>query len=76
MKTTGLSKLASKTFKVDDNEVVSGGGNRTNKKVINLLKKLICISNIGTIKKPIFLICNAKKTFNHLQLAFTKASII
>ena len=31
--------------------------------------------NIGAIRKPNFLTPNAKKAFNHLQLAFIKASI-
>ena len=43
--------------------------------VVNLFKKSTYISNIGAIKKPIFLIPDAKKTFNYLQLAFIKTVI-
>ena len=32
--------------------------------------------NIGAIENPNFLTPNAKKTFNHLQLAFIKARIL
>ena len=34
------------------------------------------IPNIGATKEPNFLTSNAKKTFNHLQLAFIKDLIL
>ena len=76
----GLLDLASKAFKVDDNEFVSNGGGRTNEKFINLSKNnksrnLTYMPNIRAIKKRIFLIPNAKKIFNYLQLMFIKALI-
>ena len=81
LKTTGLSESAPKTFKVDDNKVVVDGGSRANEMFVNLSKNnksrnLICMPNIGAIKKSTFLTSNAKKTFNHLQLAFVKALIL
>ena len=72
--------LAQKTFKVDNNKVVKIDG-RVNKTVVNLFKnnksrKLTYMSNIRVIKKPNFLIPNAKKTFNHLWLIFIKVLIL
>ena len=79
--TRSSKKLALKAFKIDNNKIVNINGNRANKIVINLFKNkksknLIYISNIGAIKKPNFLIFDAKKTFNYLQLAFIKALIL
>ena len=63
-----------KTFKADDNEIISVDG-RTNNTVMNLSRNLILISNIRATKGPNFLIPNTKKTFNHLWLAFIKTLI-
>ena len=81
MKTTESSNLASKAFRNDDNKVVGGGGDRANKTFVNLSKnnkskKLTRVPNIGVTGKPNFLTPNAKKAFNHLWLAFIKASIL
>ena len=69
-----------KTFKADDNEVVSNNSDKTNKIIVNLFKNniskiLMCMPNIGAIRKPTFLTFNAKKVFNHLKQAFIKALI-
>ena len=77
MKTTRLfEKLALKAFGIDDNKVVGSNSNRTNKTVMNLSKKSMYMSNIGAIKEPNLLTPNAKKVFNHLQLAFIKTLIL
>ena len=60
--------MALKIFKAD-NKVVCGGNDRINKTIVNLFKNnkfknLTYMPNIKTIKKPIFLIFNAKKSFN------------
>ena len=80
LKITGLSKLAPKTLRVNDNEVVSSNSSKANKTFVNLSKNkksknLMRMPNIGAIKKPIFLIFNTKKAFNQLRLAFIKAPI-
>ena len=71
--------MASKAFRVNDNRIVKGS-NKANKTIINLSKNnkpknLIYIPNIRAMKKPIFLICNTKKTFNYLKQIFIKAPI-
>ena len=81
LKITELSNLVSKIFKADDNKVVDNGNNKANKMVVNLSKnneseKLTYMPNIGATRKNIFLIPNAKKAFNYLQLAFIKAPIL
>ena len=82
LKTTrSLEKLALKAFKAGNNKVVGGGSGRADEIIINLSKnkkskKLMRVPNIRAIGKPNFLISNAKKTFNHLRLAFTKALIL
>ena len=61
-------------FKIDNNEIVDGDGNRANKTIVNSFnwsknnkfKNLTYMSNIRAIKKPIFLTFNAKITINHL----------
>ena len=75
-----LLDSALKVFRVDDNEIIDNGSSETNKMVINSSKNnksrnLIYMPNIGAMKKPIFLISNAKKTFNFLRQAFIKAPI-
>ena len=80
LKTTRLSKSVSKAFMANNNEVDSSGGSRANEIIVNLSKnmkskKLMHMLNIGAMRKPNFLIFNAKKTFNHLWLAFIKALI-
>ena len=62
-------------FRIDDNKVIGSGGGRANETVRNSSRKLTCMPNIGAIREPNFLTPNAKKAFNHLQLAFIKAPI-
>ena len=71
LKTIGLSKLASKAFRADDDEVVGGGGNRVDETVVDSSKsknekskKLTCMPNIRATGEPNFLTSNAKKAFN------------
>ena len=80
LKTTGLSELAPKAFKADDNKVVGDGGDKTNETVINLSKNkksrnLTYVPNIKATGKPNFLTLDAKKAFNYLRLAFIKTPI-
>ena len=83
LKTTRSSKkLALKAFKVSNNKVVEDGG-RADKTVVDSSKlknqksrNLIRIPHIRVIREPNFLTPNAKKTFNHLQLAFIKVLIL
>ena len=80
MKIIRLSKLAPKAFKADNNDVVGNGGGKADETVVNLSKnnksrKLTYMPNIRATREPNFLTFNAKKTFNHLQLAFIKAPI-
>ena len=68
-KTTKLSNLASKVFKADNNKVVDGDNDKTNKIIVNLSKnnkprKSTPVLNIGALKKSLFLTFNAKKVFN------------
>ena len=75
LKTTESSeKLAPKTFRLNDNKVVVGGG-RANETVRNLSRKSTRVPNIGVTREPNFLTPNAKKAFNRLRLAFIKAPI-
>ena len=72
--------MAPKMFRADDNKIVGGGGSKTNQIVVNLVKNkksrnLTHMPNIRATGKPNFLTPNAKKAFNHLQLAFIKATI-
>ena len=81
LKIIGLSNLASKTFRANDNELVGGNSDRANKTVMNLFKNnkfrnLTCMPNIGATGEPNLLIFDAKKAFNHLQLAFIEALIL
>ena len=41
----------------------------------NKFRKLTRMSNIGAMGEPNFLTSNAKKAFNHLNLAFVKTLI-
>ena len=80
LKTTESSKLVPKTFRGDDNEVVDDDDSKINKMVVNLFKNYksrnsTYIPNIRATKESNFLNSNAKKVFNHLQLAFIKAPI-
>ena len=81
LKTTkSFEKLASRAFKASNNKVVGGGESRADKTVVNLSKneksrKSTHMLNIRAMGKLKFLTFNAKKAFNHLQLAFTKALI-
>ena len=72
--------MALKTFRVDDNNIIDSGDNKTNKIVVNLFKNnksrnLTYMPNIEATGEPNLLIFNAKKAFNHLWLAFIKALI-
>ena len=69
-----------KGFKVNNNKIVGGSSSRTNETVGNLFKnnkskKSMYMQNIGATREPTFLIPNAKKAFNQLQLAFIKVPI-
>ena len=82
LKTTGSSEeSAPKAFRAGNNEVVGGGSSRADETVVNLSKnekskKLTRVPNVGATREPNFLISDAKKTFNHLRLAFIKAPIL
>ena len=79
LKITGSSKKsAPRVFRAGNNKVVGGGGNET---VMNLSKnkksrKSTQVPIIRATEEPNFLTSNAKKTFNHLRLAFIKAPIL
>ena len=80
MKTIGLLNLAQKIFKANNNKSINSSDSKINETVINLFKnnksrKSIYVPNIRIIRKLIFLIFDAKKIFNYLQLAFIKVSI-
>ena len=78
-----FEKLALKIFRTSNNEVIGNNSNRANKTVLNLSNKsknnkfrnLTHMPNIKATRKPLFLIFNAKKTFNYLRQAFIKAPI-
>ena len=81
LKTTRLLELASKAFRADKNQIITSGGSRANRTIVNLSKnkkskKSTCMSNIRATREPNFLTSNAKKTFNQLQLAFIRALIL
>lgn len=76
LKITRLSnKLILKTFKIDNNKIVKGDNNKTNKIIIDLSKSkklknnnfeiLMYVANIRVIEILIFLILNIKKVFNY-----------
>ena len=78
---TGLLDLVPKTFKANNNKIIRGGSNRTNKIVINLSKNnkfrnSMHMPNIEAKREFIFLIFNTKKAFNHLKQVFIKASTL
>ena len=83
LKTTRSSEeSALKAFRASNNKIV-GDGNRVDKTVMDSFKsknekfkKSTYMLNIRATGKPNFLIPNAKKTFNHLKLAFIKALIL
>ena len=73
--------MAPRVFRAGNNKVIEGGGGKADETVLDSSKnkksrKLTCMLNIGSIKELNFLIPNAKKVFNHLQLAFIKALIL
>ena len=77
LKTTGSSKkLTPKTFRADNDDAIGGSGGKANETVRNSSRKLMCMPNIKATGEPNFLTLNAKKTFNHLWLAFIKALIL
>ena len=73
--------MAPKAFKADNNKVVDDDDGKANRTVVNVSKnekskKLTRMLNIRVMSELNFLIPNAKKIFNHLQLAFIKAPIL
>ena len=84
LKTTGSSEeLAPRVFRAGNDEVVGGGGGRADETVVDSSKskneksrKSTRVSNVGATGEPNFLTPDAKKAFNHLQLAFIKAPIL
>ena len=81
LKTIRLSELAPKAFQANDNKVVDNGSGKANRTIVNLSKneksrKLTYMPNIRAMGKLNFLTPNAKKIFNHLQLAYIKALIL
>ena len=77
LKSIGLfEELTAKTFRADDDKVVSSGSGKANETIRNLSRKSTRVPNIGATREPNFLTYNAKKAFNHLQLAFIKAPIL
>ena len=61
----------SKTFKIDDDEIVNRSNSRIYEIIVNLSKnnkfrKSMHMPNIGAIGESNFLTLNAKKTFNYL----------
>ena len=81
LKITRILNLAPKVFKANNNKVIRVNSDRANEIVVNSSNKLkneksknqMCI---GAIRKSIFLIFNAKKTFDNLKQAFIKALIL
>ena len=84
LKTTGLfEESALRAFRAGNDAVVGGGSDRADETVVDLSKskneksrKLMHVSNVGAIGEPNFLTPDAKKAFNHLQLAFIKVPIL
>ena len=87
LKTNKLSKiLHPKAFRTDGNKVVRGvDGNRANEKIKNLSKSKTSkneksgnptCTNIRVTREHIFLTPGARKIFNLLKQAFTKAPIL
>ena len=81
LKTIGLSGSASSVLEAED-EVVGGGGGRADETAKNLSKSKnnksenpTC-TNIGVTREPTFLNPGARKAFNQLKQAFTKALIL
>ena len=79
-----LLDITSKVFSADNNEVVKANNNKANETIVNWSNKLkkkrfrnlTRVSNILTMKKPIFLTFNAKKAVNYLRQAFIKVLIL
>ena len=69
-------ELASKTFKINNNEVVGGGNDRANETIKNSFRNLTHVLNIEATEELNFLTPNIKKAFNYLRLAFIKAPIL
>ena len=81
LKTTESLELAPKAFRANDNEVFGDGDGTANETVVNLSKNEIFrksthMPNIKATGKSNFLTSDAKKVFNHLQLAFIKSPIL
>ena len=73
LKTTGLSDSAPKELQANENEVVGGGGDDRNLSRKSKNAKSGIQTRIGATRKPTFLNPGAKKAFNQLRQAFTKA---
>lgn len=78
------SNFISKMLEAINNKVVKSNSNKTNKivKILSQFKKskntkfeILMYTNIGAMKKLIFLTLDAKKTFIYLNKIFIKASI-
>ena len=76
---TGSSDLAARLGE-DDDEIVGGGGKADDKNLSKSIKSKNAKSGkqmrIGATGKPTFLTPGARKTFNQLKQAFTKALIL
>ena len=76
---TGLSDLAPR-LGTNDDEVVGGGGKANDRNLSKSKKSKKAKSGIqtrlGTTGKPTFLTLDARKAFNQLRQAFTKAPIL
>ena len=79
LKMTGLSDLAPR-LGTNDDEVVGGGGKANDRNLSKSKKSKKAKSGIqtrlGTTGKPTFLTLDARKAFNQLRQAFTKAPIL
>ena len=76
-------KLAPRAFRAGNDEVVGGDGGKVDETDVDSSKskneksrKSARMSNVGATEEPNFLTPDAKKAFNHLRLAFTKAPIL
>ena len=72
MKIIGLSNLALKAFKINNNKVVGNNSSRINETIINISKNnksknLIYMPNIRAMAKFSFLSLDVKKILNNLK---------
>ena len=78
LKTTRPSNSAPRELRANDDEFVGGGGNNKNLSKFQKSKnaKSGIQTHIGATRESTFLNPGAKKTFNQLRQAFTKAPIL